>query len=158
MEVIDEKAKTANRVFWLTFIFVMVLTISFAYWNIILNNNYQVVTETSCDTATESCFELQPDACAADDTECLANPPEVTYYKKITKSAAEIYKCEQSMDKDGCANDELTCTANEIDCSYTFCNPADLIDGEVCAASTPAVPETTEASGTPETTPETPAE
>lgn len=136
MENIDQKLKIANRIFYTILIVLILGSVGVTFYKIVLQKDYQIVAETSCDPTTEACFHYEPTPCASDDYDCLSLPPEEAYdYKLISKNAASIYACEQTEEKLGC-DEELTCTENEINCSYTYCDPDNLEDGEICATTT----------------------
>lgn len=130
-----------NRIFYIVFALLIIGSVGFTFYRIVIVKDYQIVAETSCDPAIEACFHYAPEPCAADDTECLAQPAEEPYdYKMISKKAASIYECEKTSEKLGC-NEDLTCLDNEIDCSYTYCDPENLADGEVCSEKPAPAPE-----------------
>jgi len=131
-ETVSKKTLWANRIFFIIFALLLIISICLTYYRVVILKDYQVIAETSCNPKDESCFIREPEPCVDGDTECLAKPPEITYYKNISKVASEIYKCEQTEEKIGC-NEELTCTNNEPNCSYTLC---DSTAGESCSTST----------------------
>jgi hypothetical protein len=123
----------ANKIFYSILILLILGSVGVTYWRIVVEKDYQIVAEVSCDPATESCFHYEPEPCAMDDYDCLSQPPEeASDYKIISKKAASIYACEQTEEKLGCT-EELSCLENEADCSYTTCDPAELGEGEACA-------------------------
>jgi len=123
----------ANKIFYSILILLILGSVGVTYWRIVVQKDYQIVAEVSCDPTTESCFHYEPEPCATDNYDCLSKPPEEAYdYKMISKKAAVIYACEQTEEKIGCA-EELSCLENETDCSYTNCDPAELGEGEACA-------------------------
>jgi hypothetical protein len=120
----------ANKIFYTILILLILGSVGFTFWRIVIQKDYQIIAEVSCDPVTESCFHYEPEPCAMDDYECLSAPIEEAYdYKLISKKAANIYICEQTEEKIDCA-EELSCLDNEKNCEYTFCDPE--ID-EVCA-------------------------
>jgi hypothetical protein len=125
----------ANKIFYTVLILLILCSVGFTFWRIVIQKDYQIVAEVSCDPSLESCFHYEPEPCATDDYDCLALPPEEAYdYKLISKKAATIYACEQTEEKVDC-NEELACLEGEEDCEYTLCDPE--VD-EVCA-ETPTV-------------------
>ena len=85
-----------------------------------IQKDYQIVAEVSCDPSAESCFYYE--GVTYDDptdTECV--PEEAYDYKMISKKAATIYACEQTEEKLGC-DEELACVESEANCDYTYCD------------------------------------
>jgi hypothetical protein len=121
METIDTKTKIANRIFYIILALLIIASVGATFYKIIILKDYQIVAETSCDIETEKCFSYTDEESG-----------EVSYYKMISKKAADIALCEATEEKLGCS-EELTCTENETSCSYTYCDPENLADGEACA-------------------------
>jgi len=141
METIEKKSGIGNKIFYTILILLIIGSVGVTFWRIVIEKDYQIEAETSCDPATESCFHYEGVTCDGTDSECV---PEDAYdYKLISKKAASIYACEQTVDKVGCG-EELSCTDEEENCSYTFCDPANLADGESCAKKTLTEPVTEE--------------
>jgi len=133
MENADTKNKIANRVFYLILILLILASVGVTFWRIVIQKDYQIVAEVSCDPAEEACYYYEPEECAMDDYECLSVPPEEAYdYKMISKNASTIYACEQTEEKLGC-DEELSCLDGEENCEYTYCDPENLEDWEVCS-------------------------
>jgi hypothetical protein len=122
-----------NKIFYTILILLILGSVGFTFWRIIVEKDYQIVAEVSCDPAVESCFHYEPEICAMDDYDCLSAPIEEAYdYKLINKKAANIYACEQTEEKTDCG-EELSCLEGEENCEYTYCDPAELEEGEACA-------------------------
>ena len=119
----------ANKIFYSILALLILGSIGVTFWKIVIQKDYQIIAEVSCDPATESCFRYEPEPCAADDSACV--PEEAYDYKMISKKAATIYTCEQTEEKAGCS-EELACLDNETDCTYTFCDQQELEEGEAC--------------------------
>ena len=125
----------ANKIFYTILISLIVASVGVTFWRIIIQKDYQIIAEVSCDPATEACYHYEPEPCADDDLDCQSLPPEEAYdYKMISKNAANIYICEQTEEKIDC-NEELSCLENEANCSYILCDPDNLEDWEVCSNS-----------------------
>lgn len=111
------------------------LSAAAAYYRFILANDYVVEYEGKCDPATESCFEgCEDDAC------------EVTYpYKSMQKYAADL--------RSACGSDITDCEEASIclpgdrDCIVTYCDSANLGEGETCLILEPEAEENLEVSG-----------
>ncbi len=126
----NKKNIWGNRIFYIVFALLIIGSVGFTFYRIVILKDYQIVAETSCDPATEACFHYAPEPCATDDTECLSVPAEEPYdYKLISKKASSIYE------------EELTCLEDEEDCSYTFCDSENLAEGEECSEKPAPVPE-----------------
>jgi len=132
MEIIENKSKLGNRIFYVILILLILGSVGATFYKIVILKDYQIEAETSCDPTVESCFHYEGVICNSGDTECV--PKEAYDYKIISKNASEVYTCEQTTEKLGC-NEELACLENEPACSYTYCNPESLADGEACADS-----------------------
>jgi hypothetical protein len=131
MENADKKSKIANRIFYIILTLLILISVGVTFNKIVIQKDYQIVAETSCDPAIEKCFVYTCDP--ADDSTCPVEESERTsYYKMVSKKAANIALCETTVDKVGC-DTELNCTPDEEFCSYTFCDPDNLADGETCA-------------------------
>jgi hypothetical protein len=127
----------ANKIFYTILILLILGSVGFTFWRIVIQKDYQIIAEVSCDPATESCFHYEPEACEMDDYDCLSAPIEEAYdYKMISKKAANIYACEQTEEKLDCT-EELSCLEGEENCEYTYCDTAELGEGEACAESVP---------------------
>jgi len=119
-----------NKIFYIILALLIVGSVGVTFYKIVILKNYQIVAEVSCDPSVEQCFVYE---CDPTIEECSANPEEnISYYKSISKKAATIYACEQTEKKLGC-NEELSCTEGEADCAYIFCNPDQLLEGEICS-------------------------
>jgi hypothetical protein len=134
MEKVEEKLRVGNRVFYIVLILLILGSVGMTFYKIVWQKDYQIESEVSCDPTVESCFYYEGVICDSGDTECV---PEESYdYKMISKSATNIYACEQTEEKLGC-EEELSCTENELNCSYTFCTVDNVPDGESCATIAP---------------------
>jgi hypothetical protein len=147
METEEIKMTKKDKIFWVVVILFALGLIIFAYYNTVVFKNFMIQAETTCDPFSETsrkCFVWVCDP--ADDDTCPNDELErVSYYKIINKKASNIALCEASEEKLGC-NEELTCLEGESDCSYTYCDTANLAEGEICAdvsqiTSEPSEPE-----------------
>lgn len=121
METPDKKTIIANRIFYTILALLIIGSVAATFIKIVVLKDYQIVAETSCDVTTEKCFSYTDEESG-----------EVSYYKIVSKKAANIVACEATEEKLGC-DEELTCVENEVNCAYTYCDPANLGEGEVCA-------------------------
>ena len=131
MDDLNKKEDRANTIFYVVLILLIIISVGITFYKIVILKNYQIVAQVSCNPATEKCFESICDP--AEDEKCPENVTERTsYYKNISKKANTIYVCEMTEEKLGC-NKELSCTEGEASCSYTYCNPVRLSEGEKCS-------------------------
>jgi hypothetical protein len=121
MENTDKKTKIQNRIFYTILILLILGSVGVTFYKIVIKKDYQIIAETSCDIETEEgCFVYTDEETG-----------EVSYYKQISKNAQSIYLCEATEEKLGC-NEELSCVEGEENCSYTYCDPENLEEGEEC--------------------------
>lgn len=115
----------------LFFFILLIGSIVFTYIRIVVQKDYIIVAETSCDPATEQCFVWECDI--EIDGECSDDPEEnIWIYKIVSKKAATIAACEASEEKLGC-DEELSCTEGEEDCLYQYCDEESTSDGIRCS-------------------------
>jgi len=116
-----------SKIFFIVFFLLIVSSVVVTYYRIVVQRDYMIQAEAACDPYAESCFVYVCNPEAGE--ECTGDPIEDTsYYKLIDRNAKNIPSCDP--------NDE-TCTAlicgeGEADCTYTLCDPAAAVDGEVC--------------------------
>ncbi|MEI6420316.1 MAG: hypothetical protein WCO30_01655 [bacterium] len=125
-----------NRWFYIIFFALILGSVIFTFNRIVILKDYQIVAETSCEPQNEeSCFVREEEVTTTTPDGLEATTTETTFYKMISKKAADIYICEKTESKDGC-NEELTCTEGEKDCSYEYCSDENVPEGESCSSST----------------------
>ena len=129
METGDRKSKIANRIFYAVLILLILGSVSVTFYKYYIAKDFQIVAEVSCDSVLETCFHYEPTPCDVGDLECV--PEEAYDYKIISKNAASIFACEQTVEKVDC-NEELFCLDGEKDCSYEYCTTDALSDGVTC--------------------------
>jgi len=124
---VDKKSK----IFYAIFFSLIIISVGATFLRYVVFKDYQIFAQASCDPQAEKCYMTTCDP--ADDSTCPQDESQrTTYYKIISKNASAIYDCENSKEKTGC-NGELFCLANEKKCSYKYCDPANLADGEQCS-------------------------
>ncbi len=133
METTEQKPDKKNRIFYIVMFSLIILSVAVTFLKIVILKNYQIVSQVSCDPKIEKCFmsicdPTTDEACSA----ASSTTERITYYKNISKKAETIFLCEQTTEKIGC-NEELSCTTREKDCTYSYCNPSTLAEGEQCA-------------------------
>jgi len=114
----DKKTIILNRVFYFILFFAIISSAFLTYTRIVVNKDYQISAEVSCDPTLEQCFEWKCDP--VEDSTCPENPDErISYYKIISKRASNIAQCESTIEKNGC-NEELSCVEGETSCFYIY--------------------------------------
>lgn len=104
-----------SKLFLLFFLLLIVASVAFTYYRIIINRNYLIASEIDCDPYIESCFIY---TCDPELEECTGDPEEDTwYYKKIVKRASNIPNCDPNNDEE-CV---ISCEVGEEDCEETLC-------------------------------------
>lgn len=128
----ENKSKTGDRVFYTILILLILGSVGATFYKIVWQKDYQIVAEVSCDPTIESCFHYEGVVCEASNLDCVSE--DAYDYKLISKSAASIYTCEQTEEKLDCGT-ELSCLEDEKNCEYTYCDSAELSEGEACAGA-----------------------
>ncbi len=128
----DNSVKNENRgnkIFFIVFFLLIVASVGVTFYKIVIVKNYQIVAQVSCDPTVERCFMSTCDPATDETCDALSS---TTYYKNISKNAGTIYTCEKTEEKIGCG-EELSCMIGESNCSYTLCDPSQLVDDEQCS-------------------------
>jgi len=121
MENEETKQTMGNKIFYVVLALLLIGSVGFTFWRIVVQKDYQIIAEVSCNPVFESCFYYE------------AEEPDESYnYKLISKKARTIYLCEQTEEKLGC-DEELSCLEGEEACDYTMCDPENLGEEEVCS-------------------------
>jgi len=103
----------------------IVILICASYFRFMVNNDYLVAYEGTCDPILHSCFVGCQDD---DDSAVCAN---TYYYDKVQKYAVDVYaQCGKDITECEAAN--ICLSRNDRQCTITFCDP--VIDGDVCEA------------------------
>lgn len=131
MENTEQKSNKGNKIFFTILALLIFISVSITFYKIVILKDYQIVDQVSCNPKIEKCFVSTCDP-STDDTCPASTTEQTTYYKKISKNADTIYLCEKTTEEIGC-KDELSCTPGEKNCSYIYCDPNNLDDGEECA-------------------------
>ena len=96
----------------------ILLFIGASYVRFVVNHDYMVAYEGTCDEYTENCF------IGCEDEECTTE----YYYSKMQKYAPDIFaQCGRDITDCESAN---TCLDGERECSIVFCDPE--LDGDEC--------------------------
>jgi hypothetical protein len=114
---------------WIFFLLV-IGSLGFTYWKIMIKRNYVIVAQVECDPYLEKCFThvCNPDPNV--DGECTGNLAEdVWYTKNISRMAYNIPNCDPNVDESCTA---LVCGDNETSCSYELCDDSNVPDGDTC--------------------------
>jgi len=67
METIENKSKVGNRIFYTILILLILGSVGITFYKIVIQKNYQITAETSCNQQAEKCFVRTCDP-ATDDT------------------------------------------------------------------------------------------
>jgi len=102
------------------------LVVGYRYQQYILNKNFTIEVNTSCDPNTEKCFKADCDATSPD---C-----DTATYKKVEILARNAPKCLEEHTCDSFSCDSIA------SCSITYCSTDTLSDGEICTEATPIIP------------------
>jgi len=114
----DRKTVVLNRIFYFVLFLMIAISIVLTFVKIVIQKDYQITAEVSCDPNFEKCFVWECDP-TEDDT-CPENPADrISYYKIISKKASNIEACEATEEKIGCG-EELSCVQREPSCFYTY--------------------------------------
>lgn len=120
----------AEKIFFLVMGVLILGSVAVSYYRYMVKQDYIIQAQADCDPYMEACFvhvcdpnpDVDGDSCTGDLVEDTA------YYKLIYRNAKNIPLCDPSAE--GC--DALICPKGETDCSYTLCDPATVIGGDVC--------------------------
>ena len=109
----DKKSKILVAAFAL----LIVLSIGYTFYKIIIKRDYLVSMETDCNPETEQCFIYECDP-EVDGESCPEDLEErISYYKIIKKNAGKVPDC----DPEAGDCDPVKCEEGEPDCEETLC-------------------------------------
>jgi hypothetical protein len=102
---------TFAHILWGSIGLLITLTIAASYMRFVVQHDYLVGYQVSCDPARESCFvECVDDACE-----------EKNYYAHLTRSARTLMKlCGEDISNCSAAYE---CQSSTSDCAVTYCDP-----------------------------------
>lgn len=121
----SDKNKKANLIFFIIFGLLILGSVAFTYYRIMIERDYLISAETDCDPTSEKCFIY---ICDPKTEGCTGDPEEDTwYYKIIKRKASNIPLCDPN--DENC--EALTCLKGENDCSFEFCQEGNA-DGIEC--------------------------
>lgn len=96
-----------NHIFFYIIILCIVIMAFVSFSRFIINNDYFVYYEGTCDPYVNSCFEI------CEEDEC-------TYYTKVQKYASDIHN-QCGVDITGCELSDM-CLSSDKECSITYCD------------------------------------
>jgi hypothetical protein len=102
-------------------VFLILLTAA-SFWKYkvyVLERDFTIDSQVSCDVETESCFVQ-----ICEDDDCEIEP-----YKKISINAGDLPICDEYSEED-CP--EPVCPADSQNCMVSFCTSENLEEGEEC--------------------------
>lgn len=112
---VKEESKWPNRIFFIIFGLLILGSVAFTYYRIMIKKDYLISAQADCDPYTEKCFIYN---CDPKEEECTGDPEEdVWYYKIVKRKAFNIPLCDPN--DENC--EALVCPEGEADCSYEFC-------------------------------------
>lgn len=124
---IEDKHAFAGKVLLWCLGLIIIASVGFNYWRIVVAKNYLIEAEMDCDPMVEKCFIYTCDP--QTETTCTGNPEEdVWYFQKIQRTAANIPLCDPA--DENCK--ALVCPEGEKDCKISFCDEQTKLEGEVC--------------------------
>ncbi|MFZ3043541.1 MAG: hypothetical protein WA058_00285 [Minisyncoccia bacterium] len=98
------------------------------YYRYVVQRDYTIEAEATCDPQIESCFVHICDSAAGE--ECTGDPAtDTSYYKIIDRKAKNIPLCDPAAE--GCG--ALTCPVGENDCTIILCDPTEVAGGDTCS-------------------------
>lgn len=112
---------TKSKLLIAFFLILVVLVTAWKYKVFVIDRDFVVYNNVSCDPYEESCFTY---ICEEGDEECDATP-----FKKIEKNARFIDACDIA-NAEECP--ELSCGVSEEGCETTMCSEDVLEEGEQC--------------------------
>ena len=133
MENIEEQVslKTGKswveKIFFIIFFMLLIGSVAFTYYKIVLKKNYLIEAQVDCDPETERCFVWECDPESVEEGEVCTGDPEVDiwYYKLVTKNAGNIPLCNPEEDEN-CT--PLVCEEGEVDCAEILCNDENKLE------------------------------
>jgi hypothetical protein len=120
-----------TKIFFLIFVLLIIGSVSFTFYKIIILKDYVVEAQIDCDPESEACFIWECDPSSGDEWEACTGDMEadIWYYKIARRNASRISDCDPEMDEE-C--DQWTCEIGEADCEETLCSQEDEEVGEAC--------------------------
>jgi hypothetical protein len=104
-----------NIIFFAIFGLLILGSVAFTYYKIMIKRDYLISAEANCDPTVEKCFIY---VCDPSVEECTGKPEEDTsYYKIIKRKAFNIPLCDPN--DENC--EALVCPEREKDCSMELC-------------------------------------
>ena len=126
----DKKDARNGKIFLIAFGLIILGSVAFTYWKIVIKKNYMITAQADCDPYTEKCFVHVCNPDPAVDGECTGDPVEDTWYtKNIKRIVGNIPDCDPKTD-DTCT--ALVCGEGEKDCSYELCDATNVPEGDTC--------------------------
>ena len=110
-----------TKIFWIILALLLIGSVAFTYYRIIIKRDYMVFSQIDCDPYEERCFIWECDPDSTEEGEACTGDPEMNiwYYKLVNRKANEIQLCDPNVDEN-C--DPWTCESDEEDCGETLCD------------------------------------
>ncbi|MBU2028426.1 hypothetical protein KJ761_00865 [Patescibacteria group bacterium] len=121
----------ADKILWIVFFLLIVGSVAFTYYRVMIKKDYLISSEVDCDPYTEKCFIWNCDPESDVEGEACIGDPEmdIWYYKIVERNASRIPLCDPEVDED-C--EPFLCEAGELECGETLCDAAAAAEGEEC--------------------------
>lgn len=118
-----------NKIFFLVFALLIIGSVAFTYWRIMIKKDYIVESQIDCDPYAETCFIWECDPASVVEGEACTGDPEadVWYYKIAERNAGNVPLCDPNIDE---SCEPWTCEPEEKDCGEILCNEENKIEQE----------------------------
>lgn len=118
-----------TKIFFLVFFLLIIGSVAFTYYRIMVKKDYIIEGQTDCDPYTEKCFiwECDPDSTVEGEACTGDSETDIWYYKIARRNASRIPLCDPDTDEE-C--DPWTCAPDELDCSEILCDEETKVDQE----------------------------
>ena len=127
----EKRQALSSRILFVLLFIGLASVISLAYYRYIIQEDFLIYAQVSCDPESESCFVWQ--CIPSEDDSCPEDPEEQTWhYKIVYKKASYVPHCDPYSES-GCP--ELSCETGEEACEIIYCSPDDVSvyqDSESC--------------------------
>jgi len=121
---------TKSKILIWVFVVLIIGSVGFTYWRIMIKRDYIISAQTDCDPYTEQCFFWECDPNSIEDgVACTDNADDNSwYYQIVRRKAFNIPLCDPK--DENCQ--ALICPEGEADCSVEFCTAENVPEGETC--------------------------
>lgn len=119
MKSVKGESNKSNIIFFIIFGLLILGSVAFTYYRIMIQKDYLISAEAECDPTVEECFIWECDPESTEEGEACTGDEEedIWYYKIIKRKAFNIPLCDPN--DENC--EALICSEGEKDCSYELC-------------------------------------